>query len=92
MSESLRDRVARVLAEADGHDWAKVHRWALYRTETLRRADALIAAGLVYAPLRDSEAVERIGDRVGPNDPGLANRLWACAGALRLREAPREAL
>lgn len=32
---------------------------------------------------KDAEQVDRIGDRVGPNDMALSNRLWAVAGDLR---------
>ena len=46
MSESLRDRVARVLAEADGQVWESCSLQWHYR----RGADALIAAGLVADP------------------------------------------
>lgn len=98
MSESLRDRVARVLygvwcaqiPDADFDDFEDAHESDT--AEHYQQADALIAAGLVRSPLRDSETVERIGDRVGPNYPELANRLWATASALRTTEVDREAL
>lgn len=32
-----------------------------------------------------SEQAENLGDRIGPNDMGAANRAWALAGELRRR-------
>ena len=97
MSESLRDRVARVLYdvrddEFDTDEWGDLdsqqrERWYCY-------ADALIAAGIVAEPrerVRDSEVLDRMGDRVGPNDYPLANLIYDAASRMRRNENEQEA-
>lgn len=95
MSESLRDRVGRVLWEAHTSDGRR----AAPAEDTAAMADALIAAGLVAEPrerVRDSEVLDRMGDRVGPNDYPLADLIYDAASRMRRneneQEAPREAL
>ena len=98
MSESLRDRVARVLYEVatagftevpsfdDAHEFDKADHYVA--------ADALIAAGLVTEPrgrVRDSEVLDRMGDRVGPKDYPLANLIYDAASRMRRNENEQEA-
>ena len=92
MSESLRDRVARVLAESNCTVWDldTVDGNDVY----LRDADALIAAGLVAEPrgrVRDSEVLDQIGDRVGLKDYPLANLIYDAASRMRRNENEQEA-
>ena len=98
MSESLRDRVARVLYEVatagftevpsfdDAHEFDKADHYVA--------TDALIAAGLVAEPrgrVRDSEVLDQIGDRVGLKDYPLANLIYDAASRMRRNENEQEA-
>lgn len=56
--------------------------------ERLQALDAFAGAGgwsVACAQLnrKDAETVERIGDRIGANNPALANYLYGAAGRLR---------
>ena len=101
MSESLRDRVARVLnnegafcGNCGREPGDPIDHCDDCNQVLSRYVDALIAAGLVTEPrgrVRDSEVLDRMGDRVGPKDYPLANLIYDAASRMRRNENEQEA-